>query len=321
MSQNDPKYSIVAPVFNEEETLPEFYRRIFAVVQELDSAAELLLIDDGSTDNSLALMQELQAQGSFVRILSFSRNFGHQVAITAGIDYAKGDAVIVIDSDLQDPPEVIHELVSKWKAGAELVLAVRSARRGESWFKRATASFFYRLIDRLTDLHIPKDSGDFRLMDRKVVQALRKVREQHRFMRGLSVWVGFKRDEVVYVRDERFAGRSKYPLSRMLRFATDGITSFSHVPMQLAMTLGFFFAGVALLGIPAIIALRFSGNREFFGQATTLVSVLLLGGVQLICLGIIGEYLGRIYNEVRRRPLYLISGKWGFDRDDEESSE
>ncbi len=321
MSQNDPKYSIVAPVFNEEETLPEFYRRIFAVVQELDSAAELLLIDDGSTDNSLALMQELQAQGSFVRILSFSRNFGHQVAITAGIDYAKGDAVIVIDSDLQDPPEVIHELVSKWKAGAELVLAVRSARRGESWFKRATASFFYRLIDRLTDLHIPKDSGDFRLMDRKVVQALRKVREQHRFMRGLSVWVGFKRDEVVYVRDERFAGRSKYPLSRMLRFATDGITSFSHVPMQLAMTLGFFFAGVALLGIPAIIALRFSGNREFFGQATTLVSVLLLGGVQLICLGIIGEYLGRIYNEVRRRPLYLISGKWGFGRDDEGLSE
>ena len=321
MSQNDPKYSIVAPVFNEEETLPEFYRRIFAVVQELDSAAELLLIDDGSTDNSLALMQELQAQGSFVRILSFSRNFGHQVAITAGIDYAKGDAVIVIDSDLQDPPEVIHELVSKWKAGAELVLAVRSARRGESWFKRATASFFYRLIDRLTDLHIPKDSGDFRLMDRKVVQALRKVREQHRFMRGLSVWVGFKRDEVVYVRDERFAGRSKYPLSRMLRFATDGITSFSHVPMQLAMTLGFFFAGVALLGIPAIIALRFSGNREFFGQATTLVSVLLLGGVQLICLGIIGEYLGRIYNEVRRRPLYLISGKWGFDRDEEGLSE
>ena len=321
MSQNHPKYSIVAPVFNEEETLPEFYRRIFAVVQELDSAAELLLIDDGSTDNSLALMQELQAQESFVRILSFSRNFGHQVAITAGIDYAKGDAVIVIDSDLQDPPEVIHELVSKWKAGAELVLAVRSARRGESWFKRATASFFYRLIDRLTDLHIPKDSGDFRLMDRKVVQALRKVREQHRFMRGLSVWVGFKRDEVVYVRDERFAGRSKYPLSRMLRFATDGITSFSHVPMQLAMTLGFFFAGVALLGIPAIIALRFSGNREFFGQATTLVSVLLLGGVQLICLGIIGEYLGRIYNEVRRRPLYLISRKWGFDRDDEGLSE
>ena len=187
MSHKDPKYSIVAPIFNEEETLPEFFRRICAVVQELDSSAELVLIDDGSTDNSLALIREFQVQESFIRVLSFSRNFGHQVAITAGIDYAQGSAVIVIDSDLQDPPEVIHELVSKWKAGAELVLAVRSARRGESWFKRATASFFYRLIDRLTDLHIPKDSGDFRLMDRKVVQALRKVREQHRFMRGLSV--------------------------------------------------------------------------------------------------------------------------------------
>ena len=321
MSHKDPKYSIVAPIFNEEETLPEFFRRIYAVVQELDSSAELVLIDDGSTDNSLALMREFQAQESFIRVLSFSRNFGHQVAITAGIDYAQGSAVIVIDSDLQDPPEVIHELVSKWKEGAELVLAVRSIRRGESWFKRSTASFFYRLIDRLTDLHIPKDSGDFRLMDRKVVLALRKVREQHRFMRGLSVWVGFKRAEVEYIRDERFAGHSKYPLSRMLRFAADGITSFSHLPMQLAMTLGFLFAGIALLGIPAIVALRFSGNREFFGQATTLVSVLLLGGVQLIFLGIIGEYLGRIYNEVRRRPLYLLAGKWGFEKDDEESPE
>ena len=321
MSRKGPKYSIVAPVFNEEETLPEFYRRMCAVVRDLDSTAELLLIDDGSTDDSLALMREFQAKDSFTRVLSFSRNFGHQIAITAGIDYAQGAAVIVIDSDLQDPPEVIHELVSKWKDGAELVLAVRSVRKGESWFKRVTASFFYRVIDRLTDLHIPKDSGDFRLMDLKVVHALRQVREQHRFMRGLSVWVGFKRAEVEYVRDERFAGHSKYPLSRMLRFATDGITSFSHVPMQLAMTLGFLFAGVALLGIPAIVALRFSGNREFFGQATTLISVLLLGGVQLICLGIIGEYLGRVYNEVRRRPLYLISRKWGFERDNEESPE
>ena len=321
MSRKGPKYSIVAPVFNEEETLPEFYRRMCAVVRDLDSTDELLLIDDGSTDDSLALMREFQAKESFTRVLSFSRNFGHQIAITAGIDYAQGAAVIVIDSDLQDPPEVIHELVSKWKDGAELVLAVRSVRKGESWFKRVTASFFYRVIDRLTDLHIPKDSGDFRLMDLKVVHALRQVREQHRFMRGLSVWVGFKRAEVEYVRDERFAGHSKYPLSRMLRFATDGITSFSHVPMQLAMTLGFLFAGVALLGIPAIVALRFSGNREFFGQATTLISVLLLGGVQLICLGIIGEYLGRVYNEVRRRPLYLISRKWGFERDNEESPE
>ena len=313
------KYSIIAPVYNEEETLSEFYNRVLSVMDSLDGLSELLLIDDGSTDASLDLMRGFQQQTSLVRVISFSRNFGHQVAITAGIDYAIGDAVIVIDADLQDPPEVIPELVAQWQEGFELVLAVRSMRKGESWFKRTTASFFYRLINKLTDLHIPKDSGDFRLMDRKVVEALREVREQHRFMRGLSVWVGFRHTQVEYVRDERFAGISKYPLKRMLNFATDGITSFSHVPLQLAMSMGFIFAGIALLGIPAIITLRFSGSREFFGQATTLVSVLLLGGVQLICLGIIGEYLGRIYNEVRRRPLYLISGQWGFDSDDQKN--
>ena len=289
-----------------------------AVMDLLDGTAELLLVDDGSSDGSLQIMRQIQATDESVRVLSFSRNFGHQVAITAGMDHVRGAAVVVIDTDLQDPPEVIPNLVAEWQRGAELVLAVRASRRGETWFKRSTAIFFYRLIDHLTDLHIPKDSGDFRLMDRKVVEALRQVREHHRFMRGLSVWVGFRRAEVEYVRDERFAGRSKYPLRSMLRFAADGITSFSHVPLQLAMTLGFFFAGVALLGIPAIVALRVSGSREFFGQATTLVSVLLLGGIQLICLGIVGEYLGRIYDEVKRRPLYLISGKWGFEGDPKE---
>ena len=289
-----------------------------AVMDSLDGTAELLLVDDGSSDRSLQIMRQMQATDESVRVLSFSRNFGHQVAITAGMDHVHGAAVVVIDTDLQDPPEVIPNLVAEWKRGAELVLAVRASRRGETWFKRSTAAVFYRLINRLTDLHIPKDSGDFRLMDRKVVEAIRQVREHHRFMRGLSVWVGFKRAEVEYVREERFAGHSKYPLRSMLRFATDGITSFSHVPLQLAMTLGFVFAGVALLGIPAIVALRVSGSREFSGQATTLVSVLLLGGIQLICLGIVGEYLGRIYNEVKRRPLYLISGKWGFEGEPKE---
>lgn len=313
-----PKYSIVAPVFNEAESLREFYRRMRSVMDMLDGTVELLLVDDGSSDSSLQIMRQIQANDESVRVLSFSRNFGHQVAITAGMDHVHGAAVVVIDTDLQDPPEVIPNLVEEWKRGAELVLAVRASRRGETWFKRITASVFYRLINRLTDLHIPKDSGDFRLMDRKVVEAIRQVREHHRFMRGLSVWVGFRRAEVEYVREERFAGHSKYPLRSMLRFATDGITSFSHVPLQLAMTLGFVFAGVALLGIPAIVALRVSGSREFSGQATTLVSVLLLGGIQLICLGIVGEYLGRIYNEVKRRPLYLISGKWGFEGEPKE---
>ena len=283
------------------------------VMDDLDAPAELILVNDGSTDDSLQIMRNFHAEDPRVKVLNFSRNFGHQMAITAGMDYANGDAVVVIDADLQDPPEVIHDMVAAWKNGAEVVLAVRKERLGESWFKQATASAFYRLIDRLTELKIPVDTGDFRLMDRKVVEALKSVREHHRFMRGLSVWVGFKQAEVSYVRQERFAGETKYPLRKMVRFATDGITSFSYVPLQFATTLGFFSAGVALIGIPAIIVLRLSGVAAFLGQATTLVSVLFLSGVQLIFLGIVGEYLGRIYDEVKKRPLYIMSEAIGFD--------
>ncbi len=283
------------------------------VMDDLAAPAELILVNDGSSDDSLQIMRNFHAEDPRVKVLNFSRNFGHQMAITAGMDYANGDAVVVIDADLQDPPEVIHDMVAAWKNGAEVVLAVRKERLGESWFKKATASAFYRLIDRLTELKIPVDTGDFRLMDRKVVEALKSVREHHRFMRGLSVWVGFKQAEVSYVRQERFAGETKYPLRKMVRFATDGITSFSYVPLQFATTLGFFSAGVALIGIPAIIVLRLSGVAAFLGQATTLVSVLLLSGVQLIFLGIVGEYLGRIYDEVKKRPLYILSEAIGFD--------
>ena len=284
-----------------------------AVMDDLDAPAELILVNDGSTDDSLQILRNFHTEDARVKVLNFSRNFGHQMAITAGMDYACGDAVVVIDADLQDPPEVIHDLVAAWKNGAEVVLAVRKGRLGESWFKKATASAFYRVIDRLTELKIPVDTGDFRLMDRKVVEALKSVREHHRFMRGLSVWVGFKQAEVGYVRQERFAGETKYPLRKMVRFATDGITSFSYVPLQFATTLGFFCAGAAMLGVPAIIALRLSGVAAFLGQATTLVSVLLLSGVQLIFLGILGEYLGRIYDEVKKRPLYILSEAIGFD--------
>ena len=220
--------------------------------------------------------------------------------------------MIVIDADLQDPPEAIPLLVAEWQRGAQVVFAVRAKRLGESWLKRSSAAAFYRIINRLTELHIPLDSGDFRLLDRQVVLALREVREHHRFMRGLSVWLGFRQASVQYVRHERFAGVSKYPMRKMLRFAADGITSFSYVPLQLATTLGFLAAGLALLGIPAVLLLRLSGYLAFEGQATTLSSVLLLGGVQLIFLGIIGEYLGRIYNEVKKRPLYIISAQLGF---------
>ncbi len=307
-----PTYSIVVPIYNEADTIPEMYRRMSAVLDGLDAPSELILINDGSRDNSLDLMRELAARDPRLKVISFSRNFGHQIAITAGIDHAVGEAVVVIDADLQDPPEAIPDLIQAWKGGAELVYAVRAERKGETFFKRITASFFYRLIAGMTDLKIPLDSGDFRLMDRKVVEALKQVREQHRFMRGLSVWVGFKQAGVPYVRHERFAGATKYPLRKMVRFATDGITSFSYVPLQLATTAGFLFAGLAFVAAPIVAALRLAGSDFFGGQATTLISVLFLGGVQLIFLGILGEYLGRIYDEVKQRPLYLVSEKIGF---------
>ncbi len=305
-------YSIVVPIFNEADTIPEMVRRMSAVLDGLDAPSELILVNDGSLDNSLDLMRELAARDPRLKVISFSRNFGHQIAITAGIDHAVGEAVVVIDADLQDPPEAIPDLIQAWKGGAELVYAVRAERKGETFFKRITASFFYRLIASMTDLKIPLDSGDFRLMDRKVVEALKQVREHHRFMRGLSVWVGFKQAGVPYVRHERFAGATKYPLKKMVRFATDGITSFSYVPLQLATTAGFLFAGFAFVAAPVVAVLRLAGSDFFGGQATTLISVLFLGGVQLIFLGILGEYLGRIYDEVKQRPLYLVSEKIGF---------
>ncbi len=302
-----PRYSIVAPVFNEEDTLPEFYRRAVAVLDGLDGPGELVLVFDGSRDRSPDIGHELQQKDQRVKLIKFSRNFGHQIAITAGIDYAEGDAVIILDSDLQDPPEVIPQLIVQWKAGYEVVFAQREKRQGETPFKLATAWMAYRLIRQLASIDIPSDTGDFRLIDRKVVLAMRQLPEHHRFMRGLSVWVGFRQTGVRYVRHERYAGSTQYPLSKMLKFTQDAITGFSFVPLQLATTFGFIVSGIALLAIPIVAGLRLIGSSFFFGQATTLIAVLFLGGVQLICLGIIGEYLGRIYDEVRGRPLYIVS--------------
>jgi len=307
MSDQRPRYSVVAPVYNEAETLPEFYRRMRPILDGLDGPAELILINDGSRDASLNIMHQLRAQDGRVKIIGFSRNFGHQIAITAGIDFAEGDAVAIIDSDLQDPPEIILQMVARWKEGYELVYAQREKRQGETFFKLFTAAFFYRLIRQLASIDIPPDTGDFRLIDRKVVLALRQLREHHRFMRGLSVWVGYKQSGIQYVRQERYAGSTKYPLGKMVKFATDAITSFSYLPLQMATTVGFWISGLALVAIPIVAILRLMGNDFFFGQATTLIAVLFLGGVQLISLGIIGEYLGRIYDEVKRRPLYLTS--------------
>ena len=302
-----PTFSIVAPVFNEEATLPEFCRRALAVAEGLAESFEVILVDDGSGDGSLAVARELAGRDPRVKVISFSRNFGHQIAITAGLDYAEGDAVVIIDSDLQDPPEVIPQLIAKWREGYDVVYATRSERRGETFFKLATARLFYWMINRVTSLRIPANTGDFRLVDRRVALALRQTREHHRFMRGLAVWVGFKQAGVQYVRHERFAGETKYPLRRMLKLSADAVTSFSYVPLQLATTLGFWISGLALVAIPIVAVLRLLGNNFFGGQATTLISVLFLGGVQLIFLGILGEYLGRIYDEVKRRPLYIVS--------------
>lgn len=307
MMINRPRYSIVAPVFNEEETLPEFYRRMKAVMDGLDGEVELILVFDGSRDRSPEVGDGLRAQDPRVKLIKFSRNFSHQIAITAGIDYAEGDAVVIIDSDLQDPPEVIPNLIAKWKDGFEVVYAQRAKREGETFFKLFTASLFYRLIRQLASIDIPRDTGDFRLIDRKVVLALRQMREHHRFMRGLSVWVGFRQTGIRYDRAERYAGETQYPLRKMVKFASDAITGFSYVPLQLATTLGFWASGVALIAIPIVATLRLMGSDFFYGQATTLIAVLFLGGVQLIFLGVLGEYLGRIYDEVKQRPLYIVT--------------
>ncbi len=299
-------YSIIAPIYNELDNLPELYRRITEVMDATGEQWELILVDDGSTDGSTDKIRELAEGDADVRPVIFARNFGHQIAITAGWDYARGDAVVIIDADLQDPPEVILELAGKWKEGYEVVYAVRGEREGESWFKKFTASMFYRIIYRITDVKIPVDTGDFRLMDRKVVNVLKQMKERHRFPRGMSAWVGFKQIGVTYKRAARVAGVTKYPFSKMLKLALNAITSFSYFPLQVATFFGFASAGVAILAIPVVIYLRMEGSPQFTGQATTLIAVLFLGGVQLISLGVLGEYIGRLYDEAKGRPLYIV---------------
>jgi glycosyltransferase involved in cell wall biosynthesis len=303
---NSITYSIIAPIFNEAGNLPELQRRVSEVMNSTGEPWELLLVDDGSTDASTDLIRQYAEQDPHVRPVIFARNFGHQIAVTAGLDYSRGEAVVIIDSDLQDPPEVILDLIEKWREGYEIVYAVRAEREGEGWFKLFTASLFYRLIYRITDVDIPLDTGDFRLLDRKVVSVLNQMRERHRFLRGMSAWVGFRQIGVPYRRAARFAGETHYPFRKMLRLAITAITGFSYFPLQLATFIGFISAGISILAIPVVIAMRLAGNQAFFGQATTLIAVLFLGGVQLISLGILGEYIGRLYDEAKGRPLYIV---------------
>jgi len=299
-------YSIIAPIYNESDNLSELHRRVTKVMDSTGETWELILVDDGSTDGSTDIIRELAQQDKHVRSIIFARNFGHQVAITAGWDFARGDAMVIIDADLQDPPELIPEMAEKWKEGNEVVYAVRTEREGESWFKVWTASLFYRIIYRITDVKIPLDAGDFRLMDRKVVDVLKQMRERHRFPRGMSAWVGFNQVGIEYKRAARVAGETKYPFRKMFLLALNAVTSFSYFPLQVATFFGFASAGVAILAIPIVVYMRITGSQAFFGQATTLIAVLFLGGVQLISLGILGEYIGRLYDEAKGRPLYIL---------------
>lgn len=310
-----PTISIIAPVYNEEEVLSELHRRVAEVMDQQPDSWELLLVNDGSRDRSAEVIAQLHEKDSRVKGISFSRNFGFQVAVTAGLDHAQGEAIILTDADLQDPPEVYPEMIAKWREGNDVVYGVRQSREGETWFKLFTAKLFYRLIYRITNINIPLDTGDFRLMDRRVVDAIRRMPERNRFLRGMVPWVGYKQTGVTFQRQARYAGEAKFnSIRKMLPFAIDAITSFSYFPLQLATFFGFVCAALSALAIIVVIIVRlFLATPWLEGQATTLVSVLFLGGVQLISLGIIGEYLGRIYDEVKGRPLYLVDKTWGID--------
>jgi glycosyltransferase involved in cell wall biosynthesis len=304
-----PLLSVVIPVFNEEETIPELDRRLRAMLADLPQigdAWEVVFIDDGSRDNSRSLLTELAGSEPRYRLIGFSRNFGHQFAITAGIDRAQGQAVVIMDADLQDPPQVVAEMLKKQAAGFDVVYGVRRKRKGENWFKRSTAAVFYRLIHSITGVDIPVDAGDFRLLSRPVVLTLRALREHHRFVRGMVAWVGFKQTAVYYDRDARFAGSTKYPLHKMIRFALDGITSFSVLPLRIATWLGVVAALIAVaVGIWAI-AVKILGLGTVPGWTTIMFAVALGSSAQLLMTGILGEYVGRIYEEVKRRPLYVV---------------
>jgi dolichol-phosphate mannosyltransferase len=307
-----PDYSIVLPVYDEQETLPALYERLTRLLERLDGSAEVILVDDGSRDDSYALMLDLNRRDSRFKLLQLSRNFGHQVAITAGLDVAVGRAVIVMDADLQDPPETVLAMAERWREGFDVVYGVRHERRGETRFKRTSAAIFYRLLQRLADVELPADVGDFRLLDRKALDAYREMRESDRYVRGMVSWIGFNQIGVPYTRDERRAGGTKYPLRKMIKFAADGIVSFSNAPLRLALGLGFVVSAISFLYGFVAILLKATGAFTVPGWTSMIFVTSFLGGIQLIVLGVIGEYVGRTYIETKRRPLYVVNRAAGF---------
>jgi len=295
--------SVVAPMFNEAETASVFVDRVISAMA--GETFELVVVDDGSTDGTREFLAKLAVAEPRLVVVELSRNFGHQTAITAGLDHARGDVAIMIDADLQDPPELIPKMLEHWRAGSDVVTAVRVSREGETRFKLGTARAFYRLMSKVADIEVQQDAGDFRLLDRRALDGLRSMRESNRYLRGMTSWVGYTQTTVPYERSARHAGETKYPLRKMVRFALDAIVSFSHAPLQVATLVGFVCASLAFMAIPVAVAFRIAG--EFVpGVTTTVIAVLLLGGVQLIAIGVIGEYVGRIYDEVKQRPLYLV---------------
>jgi len=308
--------SIVIPCFNEEEAIQETILRLQSLCSNIvDFNVELIFVDDGSSDNTRQLLLNAAAQDHRMRLIFFARNFGHQIAVTAGIDAASGDAVVLIDADLQDPPEVIHEMIMKWREGYDVVYGTRTDRPGESPFKVITAHSFYRFLNFLSDVPIPLDTGDFRLMSRHVIDTFRAMPERDRFVRGMVSWIGFKQTSIPYKRSERFAGKSKYPFRKMVHFATDGILSFSTKPLQISITFGILCSSLAFAGILFTLFFRIFTNTWVEGWTTLMIAVLFIGGVQLICVGILGEYIGRIYSEVKNRPLYIVQEYVGFNPD------
>ena len=302
-----PSISVVAPAYNEQEVLPEFHRRVTSVLDAIGHPYEIVLVNDGSRDNTLALMHALRDSDSHVTVVDLSRNFGKEIALTAGLDHACGDVVVILDSDLQDPPELIPQMLSIWQEGYDIVYGVRSQRDGESWFKKATAKAFYRLIERVSRVRIPRDTGDFRLMSRRTVLELSRLREQHRFMKGMFAWIGFPAKPIYYRREARVAGQTKWNYWALMNLAIEGITSFTIAPLKMASYLGLSVAGIALIYALFVIWKTLMYGDPVQGYPSLMVVVLFLGGVQLISVGVLGEYLGRIFNEVKQRPLYLVN--------------
>jgi polyisoprenyl-phosphate glycosyltransferase len=301
--------SVIVPVYNEEANLPLLYQRLKNTVVDVSLNHEIIFVNDGSTDNSLAVIRELTGKDSQSKYIDLSKNFGHQIAVYAGLEHADGNAIVIIDSDLQDPPELIREMYKKLHDGHDVVYAQREHRKGESWHKLLTAKLFYRLINRLSDVAIPVDTGDFRIISKKVRDIICSMHERNKFLRGQIAWVGFNQAAVFYQRDERHAGRTSYPYSKMLKFAWDGITSFSNTPLRIATFFGFLVSVFAFFVILYSLYQKYINNNVIQGWTSIMISVLFIGGVQLICLGIIGEYIGRILDNVKDRPVYIVKDK------------